>query len=255
VLLSTNRRLWSRNRAKFISTGLLKLVADTGITDLRHKTRHYPNKSRLRTLDCPWTSPFPLTQCLLFEIATLVNSPLLTQRPSMATPPIYSPPPGKPSTRRHHSGPSFPSRPLSTYSSDTTQRDSTRPHSFPPRPVFSREGTNCSIASSKTGGLHSRTYSVEFLVAHDRSSNASSWPPPPSVPQVQSESFSSRPCFVVPSDPDGEIPRRSVVGRLDKGPDCPSVFAQRTFVQGGRGKNHFTFRAIRRPCLCCGDTR
>ena len=148
---------------------------------MRYNTRHYPNKSRLRILDRPRTLQFLLTQCLLFEMAASVNSPPTAQQSSVVTPPISSPPPGEP-LRRYHSRPSFPLRPLSTYA---TRRDDTGPYSFPPRPVFSREGTSCSIASSKVEGLHSRTHSVEFLVAHDRSSKSTERPPP--MLQVQSE--------------------------------------------------------------------
>jgi hypothetical protein len=173
-----------------------KLITDTGITKLRCNTRHYPHKSRLRILDRPRTLHFLLTQCLLFEMAASVNSPPITQQSSVVIPPIYSPPPGEP-PRRYRSRPSTPLRPLSTYSNDTTRRDNTGPYSFPQRPVFSREGTSYSITSSKTEGLHSRTHSVEFLVAHDRSSRGTSQPPP--MLQVQSEFFwfNGRPCFVV----------------------------------------------------------
>lgn len=153
---------------------------------MRYRTRHFPNKSRPLNSDRPWTSPFPLTQCLLFEMAASANPPPTTRRSSVVTKTAHSPPLGEP-PRRYHSGPSLPSPSLSTYSNDTTQRGNTRPQSFPPQPVFSREGTSCSIASSKTGGLHSRTHSVEFLVAHERSSKATSRPPP--TLQVQSESF------------------------------------------------------------------
>jgi hypothetical protein len=199
-----------------------KLISDTRITNLKYKERHSSNKSRLRTSGRPWTFPFPLIQYLPFDMAASVNSPLPTKRSSVVIPPIYSPPPVESPTRRHHSVPSFLS---STYPNDTTRRDSTGPYSFPPRPVFSGGGTSCSVASSKTGGLHSRTLSVEFLVAHDRSSKATTRPPP--MLQLQSESFWSGfgLCFALVVGPDDDIPRRSLVGRLDKGTSCPSVFA------------------------------
>ena len=163
-----------------------KLIADTRTPNVRNNTRHYLNELRLCILDRPWTLPFPLTQCLLFEMAAPADHPPMT--PPVVTPPTRSPPLGEP-PRRYHSGPSFPSPALSPYLNDTSRRDSTRPKSFPPRPVFSREGTSCSIASSKTGGLHSRTHSVEFLMAHDRSSKTTSRPLPMPMLQVQSKSL------------------------------------------------------------------
>lgn len=149
-------------------------------------------------------------------MAASANPPPTTRRSSVVTQTAHSPPLGEP-PRRYHSGPSLPSPSLSTYSNDTTQRRNTRPQSFPPQPVFSREGTSCSIASSKTGGLHSRTHSVEFLVAHDRSSKVTSRPPP--TLQVQSESFwpsgSVLCCFV---DPDGDFLGSAWLGGLIKAP-------------------------------------
>ena len=134
-----------------------------------------------------WTLPFLLARCLPFEMASPVNSPIPTRHPSVVTFPVYSPPSGDPPTRRrHNSGLSFPSPPLSTYSNDMTHKDAIGPDLFPLRPVFPHDGTGFSIASSKTAGLHSRTHSIEFLVAHERSSKAISQSPP--VIQVQSES-------------------------------------------------------------------
>src|SRR5258706_914271 len=114
-------------------------------------------------------------------MAVQETPPPKTNRVPVVTQPPRAPPLGEP-PRRYHSGPSFPSPSLPTYSTDTPRRDNTRPCSFPPR-----EGTSCSIASSKTGGLHSRTHSIEFLVAHNRSSKTTSRPPP--TLQVQSEYF------------------------------------------------------------------
>jgi len=75
---------------------------------------------------------------------------------------------------RPGAGASFPSRPLPTYSNDTTHEGTIGPDLFPLRPVFSHEGISFSTASTKTAGLHSCTHSIESLVAHERSSNASS---------------------------------------------------------------------------------
>ena len=131
--------------------------------------------------------PFLLAWRLLFWMTSSVDSPIPARRSSAVIMPVYSQPSGEsPPRGRYDSGASFPLRPLSTYSNDMTRNDSREPNPFPPRSAFSREGSVFSTAPSKTGGLHSRTHSVEFLVAHDRSSKAISQPP--STLQVQSES-------------------------------------------------------------------
>jgi len=135
--------------------------------ETRHKVRHCMTKSRLRDLYFgAWTLPCPLAWCLPFEIASPVNSPPPTRRPSVVASLVYSGDP--PTRRRHDSGASF---------------DSIVPDLFPLRPAFSHEGTGFSIASRRP---HSRTHSIEFLVAHERSSKAVFQTPPMLPVQIES---------------------------------------------------------------------